>query len=259
MNRTAAQKSVFISGGGAGIGRETARQFAAAGWRVGLGDVDAEALAQTQAMIGASCETVVLDVTDPAQWQDGLATFCGAGGLDLLVNNAGVLSAGPFESIPLAAHRRLIDINVTGVINGCHCALPWLRKAPDPRLINIASASAIYGQPDIATYSASKFAVRALTEALDIEWARHGVQVSALWPIFVRTAMVDNAPEMRATQKLGVHLKPEDVASVILKTAQSRRPALHIPVGPQAGLLRTLIGVVPDRIASRLVAHFAGY
>ncbi len=253
------QKAVFISGGGAGIGQEAARQFLAAGWRVGVGDVNTDALSRCRAQLGDALETFTLDVTDAAQWQSVLKAFCGEGGLDLLVNNAGVLSAGPFESIPLAAHKRLIDINVTGVINGCHCALPWLRKTPDPRLINIASASAIYGQPDIASYSASKFAVRALTEALDIEWARYGIQVSALWPIFVRTAMVDNAPEMRATQKLGVHLKPEDVAAVIVRTAQARRAPLHVPVGPQAGLLRNLIGVVPDRLASKLVAHFAGY
>lgn len=250
-------RRVFISGGGAGIGRATARQFAQAGWRVGIGDVDAEGLAETRRLIGDHCDTFALDVTQPDQWQTALSTFCGDQGLDLLVNNAGVLSAGRFETIPLNAHKRIVDINVTGVINGCHCALPWLRKAPAGRVINLASASAIYGQPDIATYSASKFAVRGLTEALAIEWAAHGIQVSSLWPIFVRTAMVDNAPEMRATRKLGVHLGPDDVAAVILLTATTKRPPVHIPVGPQVGLLRVAIGWIPDRLAARLVAYFA--
>ena len=116
-----------------------------------------------------------LDVTDHAQWLDALADL---DHLDLLVNNAGLLSSGAFEQIDAERHRAIVEVNVLGVVNGALAAFPLLARTPNAAMVNLASASATYGQPDLATYSATKFAVRGLTEALDLEWAQHDIRCS---------------------------------------------------------------------------------
>ena len=83
----------------------------------------------------------------------------------------------------------MVDVNVKGVVFGCHAALPHLRRTPGSVVVNVSSASALYGQPGLAVYSATKSAVCALTEALELEWRPHGVRVVDVLPLFVRTAM----------------------------------------------------------------------
>lgn len=83
-----------------------------------------------------------------------------AGRLDILINNAGILRAGPFESIDLAQHQAIVDVNLGGVINGTHLAFRYLRDTPGAQVVNLCSASAIYGQPELASYGATKSAVK---------------------------------------------------------------------------------------------------
>ena len=191
------------------------------------------------------------------------AFFEAAGGrLDVLVNNAGVSVTAPFADSELARHHRLIDINVKGVINGCHQALPYLQRTPASRVINLCSASALFGQPMLATYAASKAAVRSLTEALDIEWERHGIRVVDVLPLFVNTAMVrDDVSKMKTVQALGVHLTPEDIASQIARLAERRPGSLpvHTPVGWQTKLFYLLAKLSPDAINRFVTARMAGY
>lgn len=253
-------KRVFISGAAAGIGLATARQFAAAGYAVGIGDINADALAQATADIGPSSQGFALDVREPQQWQAALQAFCGEGGtLDVLINNAGILYAGRVEQIPFEQHARLIDINTKGVIAGSQAALPYLRRSARARVLNLCSASAIYGQPSIASYSASKFFVRGWTEALNIEWADYGIKVCSVWPIFVATRMVADAPDMKAASKMGVSLKPEDVAAALFKLAQQRKPPVHTPVGMQTHIFQRFVGVAPTALVRRIVAYLADY
>ena len=242
-------KCVFITGAGAGIGQETARLFAKKGWFVGLYDRDeaavkklAEEIGSKQAMFGK------LDVTDADGWKKSLADFFDqTSQLDLLINNAGILHSGGFESIALEKHKQLIDINVQGVINGCHNAFPYLQTTPNSRVINMSSASAIYGQPEIATYSASKFAIRGLTEALDNEWRIQGIRVVDIMPLFVKTAMVTDM-NAGSFKKMGAHLTPNHVAQAIYRVAKEKKPATHTPVGLSTRLLYTLSGLAPDRL-----------
>ena len=141
-----------------------------------------------------------------------------------------MLTNGPFHDVPLKAHQQMIDINFFGALAGLHAAFPYLRDTPSSQVVNMCSASAIYGQPELATYSATKFALRALTEALELEWRRHGIRVLAMWPLFVQTAMTDGV-ETGSTKSLGVNLKPDDVAEAVFSathgpapTAQGARP-----------------------------------
>jgi NAD(P)-dependent dehydrogenase (short-subunit alcohol dehydrogenase family) len=251
------KKSVFITGAASGIGRATAILFAKQGWFVGLADIDDAALALSARELGRDNSwTCRLDVTSEPDWEAALAGFFArTGRLDLLVNNAGILISGPFTGNPLARHHALVDVNIRGVLNGCHLARPYLLRTPGARVINLSSASAEYGQAALATYSATKFAVRGLTEALNIEWQADGIRVMDVMPLFVRTAMVDgmDAPSVR---RLGVHLAPEDVARVVLKAAcyDGGYGKVHWPVGWMARLLHAMGGMAPDRV-SRFMAH----
>ena len=246
--------SIFITGAAAGIGRATALTFAGHGYRVGGYDVDLAGLATLREEITARGGQIAiggLDVSDAEDWSAQLEAFTGRSRrLDILVNNAGVLSSGHFEGIPLAAQRRMVDVNVYGVIAGLHCAFPYLRDTPGSQAVNLCSASALYGQPELATYSATKFAVRGLTEALELEWRRHGIRMIAMWPLFVDTGMVDGV-ETRSTRTLGVHLSAEDVAAAIYAATRPGRnwlPRVHYPVGRQTRVLAGLAQIAPNRL-----------
>lgn len=244
--------TVFISGAAAGIGRATATLFAQRGYRVGAYDVDLAGLASLREEVssrGGDIAIGQLDVTDAEGWAQQLEAFTGPSRrLDVLVNNAGVLSHGRFEQIPLQAQRRIIDVNVNGTLTGLHTAFPYLRDTGGAQVVNLCSASAIYGQPELATYSASKFAVRGLTEALELEWRRYGIRVIAMWPLFVQTAMVDGV-DTHSTKRLGVHLSAEDVAQSIYTATHATRtrlPKVHYPVGRQTKVLAGLAQVSPN-------------
>jgi NADP-dependent 3-hydroxy acid dehydrogenase YdfG len=250
------QPAVFISGAAAGIGRATARLFAAHGWMVGIGDIDEAALAGLQAELGERAMAVPLDVTRIGDWQAALQAFhLRTGRLDVLVNNAGILISGPFESSALARHEALVDVNIKGVINGCHAGRQYLANTRRARVINMSSSAAVYGQASLATYSATKFAVRGLTEALNIEWQDQGIRVMDVMPLFVQTGMVKDM-DAKSVRRLGVRLTPEDVAAVIYRTATYRGSMgkVHWPVGLGAKLLHALNGAGPDRLA-RFVAR----
>ena len=163
--------SILIRGAAQGIGAAIAQLFYQQGYRVGIYDIHLAQAQQLAEQLGERAHAGLLDVADYASWQAALSDFCQwAGELNILVNNAGILYSGAFEDTPIEAHHRTMAVNVNGVLNGCHSALPYLKQASFARVINLSSASAIYGQADLISYSASKFAVRGITEGLDIEW-----------------------------------------------------------------------------------------
>jgi short-subunit dehydrogenase len=239
-------RSVFITGAAAGIGRATAISFATRGYTVGAYDIDDAGLASLADEIGLRHGTVVtghLDVTDSAEMADRIEEFVTAAGgrLDVMINNAGVLLAGRFEELALSAQSKQIDINTKGVVNGAYAAFPHLRATPNSTVVNLASASAIYGQAELATYSASKFFVRGLTEALDIEWSTYGIRVLAMWPLYVQTAMTKDI-STGTTQSLGVNLTAQDVADAIVAAVAGSRlrkavHQVHYPVGTQTKVM----------------------
>ncbi|MGH3641206.1 MAG: SDR family oxidoreductase [Mycobacterium sp.] len=237
------KKSVFITGGAAGIGRATALSFARNGYVVGAYDIDEvglKTLAEEIEGLGATAITGHLDVTDADETTQRVAEFATHTGnrLDVMINNAGILTSGRFEEIAVKAHHREIDINTKGVVNGLHAAFPYLRTTPGAVVVNLASASAIYGQPELANYSATKFFIRAITEALDLEWGRYGIRVIAMWPLYVQTAMTSGV-KTGTTESLGIHLSAQDIANDIVAAVDpswQRRliHQVHFPVGRQA-------------------------
>ncbi|MES2684080.1 MAG: SDR family oxidoreductase [Pseudomonadota bacterium] len=257
------RKSIFITGAAAGIGRATALRFAAAGWRVGLYDIDLMGVKALASEIGPQAVAGKLDVTNAAGFAKALADFSEPPGdrLDVLFNNAGVLSTGDFETMPLARCHALIDINAKGVVNGCHAALPYLRAAKG-RVINMASASAIYGAPAFAVYSASKFFVRGLTEALNIEWARQGVYVCDVMPLFVDTPMVQGvADKPQSIKNLGVRLTAEDIAALVYRAATQAtwRSPVHWVPGGQTKAMALAQRLLPQTLYRASTKHLSGY
>jgi NAD(P)-dependent dehydrogenase (short-subunit alcohol dehydrogenase family) len=236
--------TVFITGAAAGIGRSTALKFARSGYLVGAYDIDETGLASLSKAITAAGGRVVtgtLDVTDPDQWATRLKEFGveADGRLDVLVNNAGILVAGKFEEMPLELHKRQIDINFNGVVYGTLAAFPYLKATRGAQVINLCSASAIYGQPELVTYGATKFAVRGVTEALDLEWAEYDISVKAMWPLFVQTAMTKDV-STGTTNSLGIKLTADDVSEAIFAATQPSKRLVHkvhFPVGLQSKAL----------------------
>ena len=252
--------TIFITGAAAGIGRATAELLAGDGWFIGAADRDRYALEALQQQLGADrCSIHEVDVVDADSVSQALTDFAArtGGRLDVLHNNAGLLRVGRFEQITPAEHRQLVDVNLTGLINVLHGAFPWLRDTPGACVINMSSASAIYGTPDFASYSATKHAVRALTEALDIEWRSYDIRVCDLMPPFVNTDMVksnESASGMFAS--MGVSLSAEDVAREVRTLIGSRE--LHRPVSVGMRGLWSFSGSIPSGITRRIMKRLWG-
>ena len=256
--------SIFITGAAAGIGRATAERFARAGWFVGLYDLNEAGARELQQQLGADRACAGrLDVTDADACARALAEFWEAAGhrLDVLFNNAGILLVGDFETLPLARQHALIEVNFKGVVNGCYAAFPYLKQTPGARVISMSSASAIYGAPAFATYGATKFAVKGLTEALDLEWHRHGITVRDVLPLYVDTAMVqaiDKPP--KSMDVLGMHLGPADIARTVWRAAHWRLwPRVHWYPGPQTWMTALLQKLLPgwlNRLTTKLISGY---
>lgn len=254
-------KAIFITGAASGIGRATARLFARRGWFVGLYDVNREGLASVRREIGEAASTEgVLDVTDLGAFRQAVDAFGTASGgrMDALFQSAGVLEMGFFPDVPAERAMRMIDINVKGVVNGVYASLALLEKTPGSALVTMCSASAVYGTPELAVYSATKFFVRGLTEALDIELRERGVRVVDVMPLYVDTPMVNDAShKARSMSTLGVKLTAEDVAErvrVAIETETPRRGSPHVIPQANVRLLRTLSGLVPS--SGRTIQRF---
>lgn len=228
MSREDGTKAIFITGAASGIGRETALLFAERGFAVGLFDLNEQGLAEVAARIGAAgrVHTGLLDVRDYAAYQQAVAGFgaFSGGRLDVLFNCAGIMRMAPFADTPIEDHRLTIEINVLGVLNGIHASLGLLKATPGAHVVTMGSASGIYGVPDLATYSASKFFIRGLTEALNLELEKHGVTVTDLMPLYVNTPMVQTQTYQAGSLKtFGARLTPRQIAELVWKAAHGRK------------------------------------
>lgn len=195
---SAGAKSIFITGAGSGMGREGVKLFHAKGWRVGAIDRNGQGLATLEQELGKDrLWTRAVDVTERNSLESALADFCAGnpdGSLDMMWNNAGIGESGWFEDIPYEAAMRVVDINFRAVLTGAYASLPYLKKAKNSLMFSTSSSSATYGMPRIAVYAATKFAVKGLTEALSVEWQRHGVRVADTLPGLIDTPILRETP-----------------------------------------------------------------
>jgi NAD(P)-dependent dehydrogenase (short-subunit alcohol dehydrogenase family) len=172
-----------ITGAASGIGAGLAREAARRGMQVVLADRDAARLREVVARIGEAALAVPTDVTDPAALETLAERAFAAGPVDLLFNNAGVMVTGNSWEIPLEQWRQAIDVNVLGLVYGLRAFVPRFLAANRPsRIVNTASVGGFLPSPLMAPYSATKFAVVGLTEALAGELRESPIAVSLLAP-----------------------------------------------------------------------------
>ena len=250
--------NILITGASRGIGLATAKRLAAKGHSVGLFDIDTTELkraASDKAFKKANKNqriiTGSLDVTKPEDWDKAIQQMTDSfGGIDTLINNAGVLVSGVLPTTDLDKQLSLIDINCKGVLIGCHKLAPHLAESKEGKIINLSSASAIYGQSEVAPYAASKFFVRGLTEGLNIEYSEMGIKVIDVMPLWVKSDMTKDIT-VTSIDRLGINLTVDDVAKKLAKlsTCPNRKlTATHYPIGLPAKVLQKASQVAPDPI-----------
>ncbi|GAA0636014.1 SDR family oxidoreductase [Sphingomonas ursincola] len=253
-------KYIFITGGASGIGREVARYFAARGWFVGLADVNVKGMEETAAMLPAGMASIhSLDVRSREQWTQALEAFTekSGGKLHVLFNNAGVGIGGLLEEHSEDDIEKLVDINFKGVVYGAHIGHKYLKATPGSCLLNTSSASGIYGSAGLSVYSATKFAVRGLSEALDIEWGPDNIRVRALLPSFIDTPLLDG-PVARTNQSsrdsvtaAGLEIAPVSIVAEAAWNAVHDPKHVHSYVGPTAKRLAFAAKWMPGSIRKR--------
>jgi NAD(P)-dependent dehydrogenase (short-subunit alcohol dehydrogenase family) len=265
-------KSVCITGAGSGMGREGAKLFHANGWRVGAVDRNQDGLTALQRELGDDrLWTRTVDVTDKAALDGALADFCAGnpgGGLDMMWNNAGIGESGWFEDVPYDAAMRVVDVNFKAVLTGAYGALPYLKKTSGSLMFSTSSSAGTYGMPRIAVYSATKHAVKGLTEALSVEWHRHGVRVADVLPGLIDTAILTttvnhsddgaaptSAEDLRATApKKGLfRLMPASSVAEAAWQAYHHPTRLHWYVPRSIRVIDLLKGVSPEFVRGRIV------
>ncbi|GEL25952.1 short chain dehydrogenase [Pseudonocardia sulfidoxydans NBRC 16205] len=182
-----ARKVVVVTGAGSGIGRETARAFAARGAFVVGADVDLDAAAATAAATGGVA--YALDVADADAVEQFAADVAKVHGVpDVVVNNAGIGMAGPFTATTEEEWRRIVDVNLWGVVHGCRAFVPLMQeRGAGGSIVNVASAAAFLPHRSMSAYATTKAAVLALSQSLRAELADDGIGVTALCPGFVHT------------------------------------------------------------------------
>ena len=198
-----ATRTVLVTGAARGIGRGIAESFLAAGdnvmladlasgegWRYQLGSSGELAATERELAAGGTVRATPVDVCDAASCAAAVAATVDAfGGLDVLVNNAGVVDSGPTETFTEAQWDKIFAVNVKGVFLMSQAALPSLRTSKDAAIVNVASIAGKRGAPRMAAYCGSKFAVVGITQSLALEFASDDIRVNAVCPGMVATAM----------------------------------------------------------------------
>lgn len=186
---------VFITGGASGLGRAIALRYAKAGAKVCIGDINPEqGLAVEKALTQAGGEGYFVDcnvrrLTDLERVRDDLINKWG--GVDVVVNNAGVASAGAIEDTSISDWEWILDINVLGVVRGCKAFTPLFKQQGSGAFVNIASMAGLMLAPLMSSYNVSKAGVIALSETLSQELRDDGIHVSCVCPAFFQTNLTD--------------------------------------------------------------------
>jgi NAD(P)-dependent dehydrogenase (short-subunit alcohol dehydrogenase family) len=210
LNRRFPGKRAFITGSGSGLGLELARTLAREGWTLGLFDVDPSRLALVEEELSNSGARVLVypgDVTLFDELVVAINSFADvSGGLDVMINNAGVACAGSLLETSLEDWRWIVETNLIGVVNGCRAGVPHLQRANRGILINVSSAAAFVAAPFMTAYNATKAAVVAVSESLAAELASAGVQVSVAMPGFMQTELLTTGRGPDRERQIAEHL-----------------------------------------------------
>lgn len=263
---------IAVTGAASGIGRALALGLARRGARLALADRDAEGLARTLALLGNyPAISRTFDVTD----HGALGEFVDAaaaewGGLDGIINNAGLSVVAPFADCPRADFDRVMAVNFDAVVEGSRLAIPHLRTRGRGWIVNISSVFGMMGYPTQSAYNASKFAVRGFTEALALELAvtDPGICVIRVHPGGVKTNVARNAKQIAhlpgtptdidsaAAFEQAARTTPEDAAETIIRGMEKRRH--RVLVGPDARFIDWMVRLFPETYFRRIGLFLGG-
>jgi NAD(P)-dependent dehydrogenase (short-subunit alcohol dehydrogenase family) len=235
------KRVVAITGAARGIGLATAQALSARGARVAIGDLDGGEAEAAAASLGGAQQASghELDVTDEDSFARFLDAAGAAGPLDVLVNNAGIMFVGPLDGRGYRGASKTIDVNVKGVTIGMHLAAERLKAGG--QIVNVVSSAAWVAPPALAVYSASKHAVRGLTDSMRDELKPRGIDVTAIYPGVVKTDLAAGTSASRG----GRMIEPREVGEAIAAAIERPRDEVFVPrsLGP---VLR-LYQAVPPR------------
>jgi NAD(P)-dependent dehydrogenase (short-subunit alcohol dehydrogenase family) len=218
-------RRVLVTGGASGLGAALVTRYAGRGDRVLVTDLG------DHAPVPAGAEYRRLDITAEADWAGALEHVRSAfGGLDVLVNNAGIAAGGRIDRLGADHWRRVLDVNVLGAVTGCRTFVPLLKEQGSGHLVNVASAAGLVHPPAMSSYDAGKAAVVALSESLRWELAPWGVALSVVCPSFFRTNLAasltgeDPMMDQVATRLIGrSKLGADDIAARVVRAVDARR------------------------------------
>ena len=254
MGKSNGRQSIFITGAASGMGRETARLFAAQGWFVGGFDVNEAGLSDLQAELGAdNCLVRRLDVTDRDDYRAAIAAFGEATGgkMDLLYNNAGIGRGGPFAEQPFEDVIAVVQVNLMGVLIGIHEAIKLLKATPNSLCFTTSSSSATFGMANIAVYSATKHAVKGLSEALSVEFKAYGVRVADVLPGVIDTPILPpGVAEAAPKEGMFRAIPPVEVAKTVWEAYHADR--LHWYVPPELVELDKAATLTPEAVRDQM-------
>ena len=250
MSKAGTRKSIFITGAASGMGLETARLFSKGGWFVGAYDVNLKGLKTLEVELGSeNCVVRSLDVTDRTDYGKAISEFGEAtdGKMDLLFNNAGIGKGGFFDEQDFQDVLDVVNVNFIGVLIGIHAGVPLLKATPNSLCFTTSSSSATYGMPGIAVYSATKHAVKGLTEALSIELGRHGIRVADTLPGLIDTPILpDEAKANAPTEGMFRLIQPIEVAQAVWSSYHDNPDRLHWFVPKEIGDLDKASAMDPE-------------
>ena len=244
--RILAGQTAAITGAARGIGKATAQALLRQGMKVAIGDVDFAAAQETALKLGPSTVALPLDVTERASFSAFLdRAEEQLGPVDVLVNNAGIMPVGRFIDEDDLTARRMIDINLHGVILGMKLALGRMVERDRGHIVNISSQAGKFGAPGGATYSATKHAVVGLTEAVrgEMRLMKTNVDLSYVMPFVVNTELGGGLGEARGMKVL----QPAEVAEAIVEALQTGRVEVWVP--KSAKRTSTLGVLLPRRLS----------
>ena len=245
-----AGKVIVITGGARGIGFATATTLHNLGARVAIGDIDEIKVKESGADLGLEVYSK-LDVTD----SDSFAAFLDdverrLGPIDVLINNAGIMPAGRIVEEADSVTRRILDINIYGVVLGSKLAAQRMVDRGKGHVINIASLAGETPTPGLATYCASKAAVLAFTDALRFEHRTKGVHFSAVLPTFTNTELIAGTSGARGLK----NAEPDDIANAIVGLIDHPRP--RVAVTRAAGMVVASAKRMPGPVAEFIARRF---
>ncbi|MFJ9363322.1 SDR family oxidoreductase [Nocardia sp. NPDC101769] len=243
---TIAGKVVVITGGARGIGLATATALQALGAKIAIGDIDETTVKESGAARGFDVYDR-LDVTDHQSFDAFLDEVeRRLGPIDVLVNNAGIMPTGRVVDEPDQITRRILDINVYGVILGSKLAIGRMLPRGRGHVINIASLAGETHIPGLATYNASKHAVLGFTDTLREEYRGTGLRFSSVLPTLTKTELGSGV----TAPKLLRPAEPEEIADAITKLIVE--PRSKVRVTAMAGIISQMVGLLPQSVGDAI-------